>query len=126
MDPKTLHAQATDRTAFVWNWFATKYYPKLREFTIPRITISNRMKTTGGVCYYEDREIRLSAEMFYYNQAAYIKEIIPHEVIHQIDYDLFKGHMHSKSWKSLMVKFGLEPKVYHNLVNPLHEQRKMK
>jgi predicted SprT family Zn-dependent metalloprotease len=45
--------------------------------------------------------------------------ILPHELAHQIDFNLFgeseKKHGHGKNWVNVMVKLGLEPNRYHSL-----------
>lgn len=90
----------------------------------PAIIINNRFKSTGGVCKADIRVIELSAEMFYYNQAEYVKVIIPHEAIHLADWDINNNIGHSPTWKKIMVEYGLKPDRCHTLHNPLQTQRR--
>jgi predicted SprT family Zn-dependent metalloprotease len=98
-------------------------YPKIG--VCPILKINNRLKTTGGLCYAEERRIELSAEMFYHNQDEYAMIIIPHEAIHQVDWDLNNKSGHGPSWKKIMVEYGLPPDRCHTLTNPAHVARKI-
>jgi predicted SprT family Zn-dependent metalloprotease len=46
-------------------------------------------------------------------------QILPHEIIHQADFDLFgeseKNCGHGKNWVSLMLQYGLKPDFYHTM-----------
>ena len=45
--------------------------------------------------------------------------ILPHEIIHQADYNLFgeaeKSCGHGRKWCEMMVKYGLPANKYHSL-----------
>ena len=92
---------------------------------IPVIKLNNRFKATAGKCYIEERIIDLSTELFYYHAEHFVKVIIPHELIHQVDYDLNgrSKQWHGPKWKSLMVQYGLPPDTYHSLKNPLRSRK---
>jgi len=125
MDKKTqaeLQTLGTDALTICWNKLLNMYGLKIK--TQPAIIINNRFKTTGGVCKADIRVIELSSEMFYYNQAEYVKVIIPHEAIHLADWDLHNNIGHGPTWKRLMVEYGLKPDRFHTLHNPLHTMRK--
>ena len=112
-----------DMSIIIWNRYCD-IFPKLVRSRVPSVRLNNRLKTCGGRIFTETRECELSSEMFYYNQKEYFDIIIPHELAHQVDWDLFKGSGHRASWKGVMVAYGIPPDTYHNLINPLHEKRK--
>jgi predicted SprT family Zn-dependent metalloprotease len=125
MDKKTqteLQILGTDALTICWNKLLGMYLNL--KGPQPDIIINNRFKTTGGVCKVDIRVIELSAEMFYYNQAEYVKHIIPHEAIHLADYDLTGNIGHGPTWKQIMRDYGLEPARCHNMHNPLQTMRK--
>jgi predicted SprT family Zn-dependent metalloprotease len=45
--------------------------------------------------------------------------ILPHEIIHQADFNLFgeseKKCGHGKNWCAIMQTYGLSPQKYHNM-----------
>jgi predicted SprT family Zn-dependent metalloprotease len=53
-----------------------------------------------------------------------LKVILPHELAHQVDWDINKKDGHGPTWKSIMVNYGLPPDRLHNLVNTKWEARK--
>lgn len=98
-------------------------YPKLKGKPVPTIVINNRLKTTGGRACGPDNTVELSAEMYFYNQEEYYREIIPHELIHIADW-LLTGNMgHGQTWKMIMQAYGLPGDRCHDLVNPLQVKR---
>lgn len=121
----TAHLQtfADAAARVIWAKLVKMYSPKLRT-NIPEIRLNNRFKSTGGVCKTDIRVIELSTEMFWYNQEEYLTEIIPHEIIHQVDFDLTGNCGHGPTWKEIMRDYGLPPNRFHTLKNPLHESRK--
>ena len=125
MDKKTqteLQILGTDALTIWWNKIVDMYGLIIK--SQPTVVINNRFKTTGGVCKADIRVIELSAEMFYYNQAEYVKVIIPHEAAHLADWDINDKIGHGPTWKEIMVNLGLEPSRFHNLHNPLQTMRK--
>ncbi len=48
-----------------------------------------------------------------------LQVILPHELIHQADFDLYgdseKICGHGKRWAKLMVEYGLEPEPFHTM-----------
>ena len=125
MDKQTqtqLQALGTDALTICWNKLLNMYGSRIK--TQPTIKINNRFKTTGGVCKADIRVIELSSEMFYYNQAEYVKAIIPHEAIHLADWDMHGIIGHGPTWKQIMISYGLKPDRLHSMHNPLQTQRK--
>lgn len=66
------------------------------------------------------RELNLSGKFLAKFEKNMINVILPHELAHQIDYDVFgwyarKPH-HGKCWIEIMVKIGQKPEPYHTMV----------
>ena len=105
-----------------WAFFRS-LYPSI--LAMPSVVINKRLKTTAGLCYAEARRIELSAELMAHNLEEFRRVIIPHELAHQVDWDVYQKDGHGPTWKGIMVRFGLPPDRCHNLTNPLHEARKI-
>ena len=92
-------------------------YPQLNKYQMPDIIINRRLKKTGGRCFDFQNKIDLSHNLMENNIDEYINVIIPHELAHQINYNLNgpKCGNHSRSWKQIMVKYGLPPEIYHRM-----------
>ena len=118
-----LQVEATKAVAFIWEKFKA-LYPELRKHTCPTVSINNRLKTTGGRAGgFLGNQIELSAELYFYNQEEFYREIIPHEIAHLVDYMLTGNMGHGPTWKSIMQAYGLPGDRLHNLINPLQVKR---
>lgn len=115
MDNKTL----TPYVDFCWERFI-EYYPALVKFDPPKMVLCNRLTRTAGKTYQEVRKIHLANKFFARNRVEMLKIILPHELAHQVDFDLFgeseKKCGHGKKWQEIMVKFGIPANKYHSLV----------
>ena len=107
---------------FVTNgiWLALmESYPKLVRFDAPKIVLCNRLTRTAGKCYQEENRIHLGNKFFLNNHRAMMLEILPHEIAHQADFNIFglseKNCGHGKKWCEIMVKLGLPANRYHSL-----------
>lgn len=90
----------------------------------PMVKLNARLKTTAGRCDFETRIIDLSTSLFLEHTSEFENIIIPHEVAHQIAFDIFKDNGHGTGWKQVMLDFGLQPERCHHLVNSAHEKAK--
>jgi predicted SprT family Zn-dependent metalloprotease len=94
-------------------------YPALVKFDVPKIKLCNRKTVTAGCCYQLDSIIDLAFKFFDKFEDRMILEILPHELAHQADYNLFgqseKKCGHGKKWCEIMVKLGLPANKYHYL-----------
>lgn len=90
-----------------------KLYAKLG--TMPRIVFNNRLKTTAGRCDYSERLIDLSTSLMRENVAEFCNTIIPHELAHQVAFDVYGDTGHGPDWKSVMIAYGIEPARCHSL-----------
>lgn len=86
----------------------------------PALEMNGRIWRTAGRAWVEAEynKIDLSAKLFPHHQLAFVREIIPHEAAHIVAYRLFGDAGHGSAWKSVMRKYGLEPKIYHSLEVP--------
>ena len=94
-------------------------FPKLTKFDCPKVIINNRLKSCAGRNFTEDNLIDLAGKFLTAYPENMLRVILPHELAHQIDYDLNgwynrKPH-HGKDWITIMVKIGQAPNPYHNM-----------
>lgn len=84
-------------------------------FTRDRIDVkmNNRLKTTAGRCFIEIGLIDLSPSLMRENLDEFLTVTIPHEVAHQVAWDLFNEPAHGKPWKQVMRALDLEPTPWH-------------
>ena len=98
---------------------AIELFPKLVKFDCPKIVLCNRLSVTAGKNYQEENKIHLANKFFANNRPSMIHVILPHEMAHQIDYNLNgkseKKCGHGKKWAEIMVKLGLPANKYHTL-----------
>ena len=121
MDRKKLENLLIAETATVWDSLC-EMYPKLCKFNPPVINLSARLYRTAGMCHQDDRIVKLGYKFFLHSEQ-YCKQmfstILPHEIIHQADFDLFgqseKNCGHGKNWVKIMLQYGLKPDKYHSM-----------
>ena len=91
-----------------------KLYP---EFTRKHIDVkmNNRLKTTAGRCFIESGLIDLSSSLMRENLDEFVAVTIPHEVAHQVAWDLWGEPAHGKPWKQVMRALDLEPTPWHTM-----------
>jgi predicted SprT family Zn-dependent metalloprotease len=124
MDKNTLFNTLQKDTHFIWD-ILCESYPKLVRFNPPIITLSNRLWRTAGYCEQTNNKVVLGYKFFAANPLYYhrmMNVILPHEIIHQADYNLFgeseKKCGHGKSWCEIMLKYGLPAEPHHNMDIP--------
>jgi predicted SprT family Zn-dependent metalloprotease len=115
----TLLEDIGKRAENVWGELC-EIHPELCAFDCPEVALNNRMWRTAGQCYQDSRKVFLSSK--FYAAGFHVrmnKIILPHELIHQADFDLFgiseKRCGHGKNWARLMLEYGLEPDIYHSM-----------
>ena len=95
-------------------------FPKLVKFDCPKLTINNRFTKTAGCNYTDENEIHLAGKFLAKFEQNMLNVILPHELAHQIDFNLngwHKGKLHhGKTWVVIMVKLGQNPDPYHSMV----------
>ena len=121
MDRKQLTKMLNNRTAIIWDNLC-ELYPQLTKYNPPIIEINGRLYRTAGRCHQEDNIIQLGYKFFIHSKAYYnnmVNVILPHEIIHQADYNLFGLSEakcgHGAKWYEIMTKYGLEPDPFHTM-----------
>lgn len=94
--------------------------PALSGFKKPTIIINNRTYTTAGKCFVEFNNIELSGKLLSQHYDDMILDILPHEICHQIDYNLnptiwTMRNAHSNRWVKIGDMLGLKLTTYHKL-----------
>lgn len=103
----------------IWNKLQI-IHPKLKSKGCPSITLNNRFTVTAGIAYQQERRIEMATKFIIHSDKYYaimFNVILPHELVHIADYDLFgesnKKCGHGDNWKMLMLQLGLKPDKYH-------------
>ena len=124
MERNKLHAQVTRYANTAWEQLCD-LRPALGRYNPPAIYFSGRLWRTAGRCWQGDRVVELGVKFFEHSpKYATIMRgiIIPHELIHQADFDLYglseKSCGHGDQWAKLMVEYGLPPNPYHSMDIP--------
>lgn len=114
MDKKTLQKYADK----LWLGYCL-IFPKLLKYSCPDMVLNNRLTKTAGLCYQELNIVHIGAKFMPKNKTAMLKTIIPHELAHQIDFNLYgisdKKCGHGKNWGKIMLKLGQNINAYHSL-----------
>lgn len=118
-DRNILLADIQKRAFTIWKTLR-ELQPKLYGFDVPTIILDNRSWRRAGSCYQLARKITISSKFYDAGYSTRMnKVILPHELIHQADYDLFgesdKVCGHGTNWCMLMVQYGLEPDKHHSM-----------
>jgi predicted SprT family Zn-dependent metalloprotease len=123
---KKISDQLLPELEIIKNQVWTKYtgiFPAMKKFVVPSIIFNNRLKTCAGYCLVASNVIHINTRMFIANKPTFISDIIPHEIAHQIDFNIKQYDLesskripwHGKHWQMIMIKYGIEPNMYHNL-----------
>ena len=121
MNKKDLLTILQNQTNKIWDSLC-EMYPPLTAFNPPIIELNGRLYKTAGRCHQEDNVIQLGTKFLTHSieyRDIMTDIILPHEIIHQVDYNLFGDSEakcgHGKNWKMIMINYGLEPNPYHNM-----------
>ena len=100
----------------LWAEYA-ETFPRLVKFDCPKIIINNRFTSTGGVNDSYDNRVELAGKFFANNKKAMLEVTLPHELAHQIDFNLNgwynRRKHHNSKWCEIMVLIGQIPDPYH-------------
>jgi predicted SprT family Zn-dependent metalloprotease len=121
MDKKLILDIMKRESVMIWDSLCEIYTP-LVHFNEPKVELNGRFWRCAGICFQEENRIQLATKFFFAN-AKYrdimTDVILPHEIIHQADYNLFglseKKCGHGEKWCEIMVKYGLPAEIYHNM-----------
>jgi predicted SprT family Zn-dependent metalloprotease len=115
---KTLQTTIDHLTEGTWSDLC-EMYPRLVRFNPPKIILCNRLTRTAGKCYQHENRIHLGAKFFAKHSANMRLVILPHEIAHQADFNLFgeseKKCGHGRRWQEIMLQLDLAPNPYHSM-----------
>lgn len=121
MDRNKLQIVLDRRADAVWGQLC-ELRPALVRYNPPVIKINGRLWRTAGRCFQDARIVDLGLKFFEHSRnygIIMLGTIVPHELIHQADFDLYGESElkcgHGKNWAKLMVEYGLPPKKFHNM-----------
>ena len=121
MDRKKLINILNNQTLIIWDNLC-ELYPRLTRYNPPIIEINGRLWRNAGLCHQEINTIELGYKFFAYSPdyaKNMTKVILPHEIIHQADYNLFGLSEakcgHGNNWQAIMINYGLSPDKYHSM-----------
>ena len=120
MDKKILTRLLKRESVMIWDSLC-EIYPDLTKFDCPQIALNGRLWRTAGRCQQETNFIELGTKFFYTkkNCDTMVNVILPHEIIHQADYNLFGLSEakcgHGKKWCEIMINYGLPADKYHSM-----------
>ena len=121
MDRKQLTKLLNNQTLIIWDNLC-ELYPRLTRYNPPIIEVNGRLYRTAGRCHQEDNIIELGFKFFNYSlkyRDIMTDIILPHEIIHQADYNLFGLSEakcgHGQKWCEIMINYGLSPDKYHSM-----------
>ena len=121
MDRKKLINILNNHTLIIWDNLC-ELYPRLTRYNPPIIELNGRLWRNAGLCHQEDNIVELGYKFFAYSPDYahnMTKIILPHEIIHQADYNLFGLSEakcgHGKKWQEIMINYGLSPDKYHSM-----------
>ena len=96
--------------------------PALVKFDVPTIKINGRLYRTAGRCFQDLRKVELGFKFFCHSKAfsrQMYNIILPHELIHQADFDLHgdseKNCGHGENWCKLMLEYGIPANKFHDM-----------
>jgi predicted SprT family Zn-dependent metalloprotease len=93
-------------------------FPKLVKFDCPKIEYNGRLSSTAGRCFAWQNRIEMANKLMVRNSTEMLAVILPHEIAHQIDWNLngdTENKWHRESWKIIMIKIGQPPLRCHDL-----------
>ena len=121
MDKKALLKLIERESVMIWDSLCEIYTP-LVHYNEPKIELNPYTWRTAGCCIQTENQIQMGYKFFkakteYFN---YMMDVIlPHEIIHQADYNLFgeseKICGHGVNWQKIMVEYGLKADFYHTM-----------
>jgi predicted SprT family Zn-dependent metalloprotease len=106
----------------IWRMMQYKM-PELQQFDCPDIIMNNRLRSTAGLCYFNNNRIDIGTKFCLHSREyqIYIQRIIlPHELAHQADFNLFGLSElkcgHGKNWQYIMTHIlNLPANKYHKM-----------
>ena len=108
-------------SVMIWDSLCEIYTPLVR-FDVPKFKLNPYAWRTAGMCFQEQNLIELSYKFFKSNTKNFdymMQVILPHEIIHQADFNLYgeseKKCGHGANWCKMMVEYGLPADKFHSM-----------
>jgi len=121
MDRKKLLNILNNQTLIIWDNLC-ELYPRLTRYNPPIIELNGRLWRVAGLSHQESNIIELGYKFFAYSPDYahnMVNVILPHEIIHQADYNLFGLSEakcgHGIKWCEIMINYGLSPDKHHSM-----------
>lgn len=110
-----------NQTVIIWDNLC-ELYPRLIRYNPPIIKLNGYLWRNAGLSLQEDNIIELGYKFFIHSKEYrdnMINVILPHEIIHQADYNLFGLSEakcgHGAKWCEIMINYGLPADKYHSM-----------
>ena len=121
MDKKILTRLLKRESVMIWDALC-EIYPALAIYDCPEISLNGRLWRVAGLSDQENNKIELGYKFFTHSKKFcynMIDVILPHEIIHQADFNLF-GESEDKTghgckWREIMVNYGLPADPFHSM-----------
>jgi hypothetical protein len=121
MDKKKLLTLIERESVMIWDSLC-EIYPTLVSYDLPKLELNPYVWRTAGQCFQNENRIQLGYKFFKSgnkNFAEMIDVILPHELIHQADFNLYgeseKICGHGEKWAEIMVNYGLPANPFHSM-----------
>jgi predicted SprT family Zn-dependent metalloprotease len=124
MDKKALLTLIERESEMIWDSLC-EIYPTLVAYDVPKVKLNPYFWRCAGICLQEKNVIELGYKFFKNGNKNFnymIDVILPHEIIHQADFNLFgeseKICGHGEKWCEIMVNYGLPADKFHTMEIP--------
>jgi predicted SprT family Zn-dependent metalloprotease len=124
MDKKKLLTLIERESVMIWDSLC-EIYPTLVAYDVPKVKLNPYFWRCAGICLQQENVIELGYKFFKNGNKNFnymIDVILPHEIIHQADFNLFgkseKICGHGEKWCEIMVNYGLPADKFHTMEIP--------
>ena len=112
------HVKLLEQAQFesrLWWIKLEKIYGSIGE--TPYILLNNRLRTTAARAWIYDGKVDLCTRLLVRYPQEYFRQTIPHELAHMVAWRVFGYEgAHGIPWKNVMIALGLEPRIYHSML----------
>jgi predicted SprT family Zn-dependent metalloprotease len=121
MDKRKLLTLIERESVMIWDSLI-EIYPTLMAYDVPKVKLNPYFWRCAGQCFQPENVIELGYKFFKSGNKNFnymIDVILPHEIIHQADFNLFgdseKICGHGERWCEIMVNYGLPAEKFHSM-----------
>ena len=119
MDKAKLLTLLERETVIIWDSLC-ETYPTLVAYDPPKLKLNPYTWRTAGMCFQDLNLVELGYKFFKSNTKNFdymMQVILPHEIIHQADFNLHgeseKSCGHGAQWCKMMLQYGLPADKFH-------------